>query len=231
MKKIAALLLVLFICLNVICPAIAEEFSIHSGVKFGMTMEEVMNAEKNAGFQVAKDSLSDLSLGYNCKELHSDICLSVNGKIAGVDGANITYHFDKTTGSLVGALYVLGINRDVSFYETFRETLVKKYGKADTSLSEIWHTLLKLDSFSNADYFGNMGANITYLYNDAWLLPQEDGNYVAISGVYYVLSVGKNRLTYTLIDYQYFEKEVIDGVLSSFAEAVENYNSQLENDL
>ena len=59
MKKIVCLLLVLLILaiIPISCTA-SEEFSMHSGVKFGMTMDEVIEAEKANGFSCNKRSLN-----------------------------------------------------------------------------------------------------------------------------------------------------------------------------
>lgn len=76
MKKMFCLVIALIVMLGSVA-ALAEEFSLHSGVKFGMTREEVAAAEKANGFKPQDNSEYDT--------------LDVNGFIAGYNNSDIKY--------------------------------------------------------------------------------------------------------------------------------------------
>lgn len=239
MKKMLCLVISLIVLLGSVS-ALAEGFSIHSGVEFGMTMEEVIQKEKDAGFSdVEIYEIDDFEIKY-CSDEHSPKGVQVYGQIAGADGANIVYHFQEN-GGMDAAIYTLNAsstNKDR--YAAVRESLTKKYGKPDSLMSDVWHTYLDMDVYSYADScyekYNNpsigMSCEIEYSYNDSWLVPQDDGSYIIISGCDYDMDVTRaGTFHITLIGYQHFTEEAINTALAKAKETVDKYNSQLENDL
>lgn len=230
MKKMFCLVISLLVLLGSVS-AMAEGFSIHSGVEFGMTMDEVIQKEKDAGFSVETIELDDYD-GWNCPDNHSPSAVSVDGQIAGINGANITYHF-QNNGKMDAAIYLLGATSGV--YAPIRDSLIRKYGEPDTDMSDVWHSYLDLDVYSKADYNSQRNIHvckIDYLNDDSWLLPQEDGSYIIITGLEFsqkIASLGTYIWTY--VGYQLFSEEEINNALANAKETIDTYNNQLENDL
>lgn len=224
MKRLGCLFLVMILVATT-ASALAEQFTLHSGVMFGMTKDEVRQVEKDAGFDVEEVKM-DKMYRRNCQEIHLDKAISVSGQIAGVSGANIMYHFDEE-GQLDSAVYNLGQANSYGAYTPIRESLIQKYGEPDSDMSEVWHTYLNMDVYSVSDYCAGFNMNVDSSYNDSWLIPQEDGTYVIITGFEHHI----DSYVLTWVGYQKFSKEDVEGALQKAKISVETYNSQLENDL
>lgn len=242
MKRLVSLLIALIMALTSVS-ALAEGFSVHSGVEFGMTMDEVIRKEKDAGFSnVEVYELEDKDNKY-CVNKHSSAGVKVCGQIAGFDGAFIVYHFQEN-GGMDAAIYTLDFNfSGENQYATIRESLAKKYGDPDPLMSDVWHTYLDMDvyAFPDDQYesfkdTAGVSCTITYTYDDSWLVPQDDGSYIIVSGCNYNLYVkssysGTLSSYVTTVGYQRFTEEEVNAALAKAKEKVDTYNSQLENDL
>ncbi len=244
MKKVLCLLISVIIVFTSVS-AFAEAFTIHSGVQFGMTMDEVIQKENDAGFTNAFKMELEESMIYNCPEDHDTVSVRVYGQIAGVNNSKIMYHFSDN-GGLDSALYLLGRASDDMVYTNIRKSLIKKYGEPDKTLSAVWHAFLDMDVYSDADYFTDnpnvSGTNMKFnnikcYYDESWLIPQDDGGYVIITGYNYSkdLIIGSPNDTmrnfYTYIGYQYFSKVEIENAISKATEIANKYYEQLEDDL
>ena len=230
MKRLGCLFLVMILAATT-ASALAEQFTLHSGVMFGMTKDEVQQIEKDAGFDVEEIEMKEEDRR-NCAKIHLAEAISVNGQIAGVHGANIKYHFDKE-GALDSAVYLLGIEESSGAYTPIRKSLIQKYGEPDSDMAEVWHAYLNMDAYSNYDNYGDEDVcDVDFYNNDSWLIPQEDGTYVIITGLEYQLDIRYyGSVVMTQVGYQRFGGEDIENALQMVEDSVETYNSQLENDL
>ena len=113
-----------------------EEFTLHSGTKFGMTIDEVVKLEQEAGFDVRKSTLE------------TDGFLQVKGKIAGHEDARANYYFTDS-----GALYrmVYGFSGDV--YQAMENALEKKYGATEySSLTGVSFPVFTVNGHEYSDF-------------------------------------------------------------------------------
>ena len=134
-RNISLFIIVVVISMLLIPESIAEAFTIHNGVTFGMSKEEVTTIETNSGFPVETISeMGALTGGYpmDCP-LHSGEYLQIKGTIAGIDDAKVEYHFNEN--GLESAIYILGASRNEgacdSVYKALNDALQNKYGEAD----------------------------------------------------------------------------------------------------
>lgn len=108
-------------------------------------------------------------------------------------------------------------------------------------MSDVWHTNLDMDVYSAADYsyeyyseLGEGSISISYETVYSWLIPQDDGSYIIITGCDYRSTMKFTSPTtfyFTILGYQHFTEEEVNAVLAAEKERVDTYNSQLENDL
>lgn len=242
MKKLISLLTAMIITVGSVS-ALAEGFSVHSGVEFGMTMDEVIQKEKDAGFSnVEIYEFEDKDNKY-CLDKHSPKGVKVVGQIAGFGGAYIVYHFQEN-GGMDAAIYTLAFDfSDKNQYAAVRESLTKKYGEPDPLMSDVQHTYLDMDVYAypddNYETFYDLASascEITYAYDDSWLVPQDDGSYIIVSGCNYNLYVkssyiGTQSYYITTVGYQRFSEEDVNAALTKAQDVIDTYNNQLENDL
>ncbi len=96
MKRIvSAFIFVILAALISLSSTMAEEIIMHSGVKFGMTIDEVIDAEGKNGFQSKKEDLYDIL--YSDDEIYAEYKserIAIQGTIAGIDASRIYYYFD-----------------------------------------------------------------------------------------------------------------------------------------
>lgn len=240
MKKIVLPILMIMV-LTLTSFAFADDFSIHSGVKFGMTIDEVTSAESAAGFTPESSEIPEF-FSYHCNKSHDASGIVVSGQIAGVRGAAIYYHFTKEEKTLDAAVYLLAFSDSPSdTYSTIRSSLITKYGEPENSMSEIWHSALKPDVYSypdnayeqfNAKVSG--ACEINYKYNDSWLIPQDDGSYVLITGIDVVQSIKTFSTNYsymTFVGYQHYSKAEVESLLELVQNEIDNTKTQLQDDL
>lgn len=134
-----------------------EDFSFHSGVKLGMTRDEVISAEKTNKCSCQSE---DLKLAYYTSSgeymWKTVPGLVVNGSIAGIPDSQVYYYFDESD-KLFNVLYIFkrGTAQDlneeiVTQYNTIENQLTQKY-------STIWEYCLGDDYPSNVDAIDSRG--------------------------------------------------------------------------
>ena len=230
MKKTLSLFLILFIAC-IVSISSAEEFTLHSGITFGMTMDQVMTCEKSAGFKPEKKTLTQKSDAteegsfYFCSKKHLADYIYVEGQIAGQKDAAIRYHFNSKK-QLDAAVYEFFGGK--AMYKTLRESLIKKYGEAfDTSLINIWLKYLHPDALNIFQYSAQY-VNVDYHSADSWLIPQDNGDYILIIGLCGRLM---SKYDWIYIGYQRFGKTEVQKVLEEAKIETQNAVDQLNNDL
>ena len=207
MKKIISLVLMVVVLFSVSALS-EEEFTLHSGVTFGMTSDEI----------IAKQNERGNSFSMQDGRLTNSNSLS----ILDVD-ADIFYDFDENGKMTRQQFYFKNIN-----FAPLAKDFAKVYGEPDCSSILGTHLVLPDASFYGplptgqefADKMFNSylvtGSRGDLLYYQ-WLVEAE-GGYVVIEeyGYEYYAKVGKNPSykigSICLVDYRYFTKEAIDDV-------------------
>jgi len=225
MKKAVSIFLVLTILMASIWGASAEEFTIHSGTTFNMTIDEVIEAEKTAGFSPKRESGGSKETFYFCKGKHSDEYVYVKGQIAGQQDSRIIYHFDNETGILNAAVYTFYYS-GTKVYQTLRNTLINKYGEPfDFSTINVWLKYLKPDAL-NVLMYASCYANVTYYNGDSWLVPQDNGDYVLIISICARIN-GAGWEDCSYIGYQYYSKSEVESALDNEKKDLNQINDDL----
>ncbi len=206
MKRITAIFLTVLLVMTSAASLADEPFSLHAGTHFGMTAEEVIEAEKGKGNLFSKNDQGN-----------------VEGRTTILDNAaTITYMFDQE-GKLRQQRYAfktLDITALAASYE-------KVYGRPDCTSTSGETLILPESSFtgfpSAEDAGHSLGGPDSYLCSYSyspdttyyqWLLEKEEG-YVAIE-VYgkFVRCKVTNHATQTIgalifVDYRIFDKEAV----------------------
>lgn len=100
MKRRVLILVTILLAISAL--AHAETFQLHSGVQFGMSMDEVMKREVDAGYNVWENKNS-----YYLDEIGDINCLRLSApNLAGLGGA-IEYQFDTNNQQLNLCIYSL----------------------------------------------------------------------------------------------------------------------------
>lgn len=178
MKRLVSLLLVVMLVLPCV-GGVAEEFTLHSGTKFGMTLEEIKEIEEKSGYVV--ETTTDGSV-WNPDD---SLCLWIaKTDLLGI-GGNIGYDFSPTTG-LCNECFYMVVNpstKSVSRKEITRtiEKYKSKYGEPVFSgeyadIASEAHDAI--DGYLyNKEHFSSYPAP-NELYQ--WWVEQEDGSVVDI---------------------------------------------------
>ena len=135
-----------------------DDFSLHGGITFGMTREDVRKAESNNGFEANDKSLTytyyDSDGKYRSAECDG---LYVYGSMAGISGSKLYYYFDDE-GKLFAAVYEFG-NHDMNSFNDIDELVVKKYSSIkanDTrtmpSILDVYYSNITRASFGSDTY-------------------------------------------------------------------------------
>ena len=172
MKKIISLILMIAMLISV--SAFAEEdFTLHNGLKFGMSKEEVYETEKTAGVELTEGEFWDYEWnGTIAGEMNSKLCL---------------YFWDDDTG-LTKVIYEFNT---LGSYDTLNNGLIEKYGETpyssktgvyldEPTTNHVDNLGFAIDTYSNADY-------------SQWLIPYSDTQSVYIE--HYVFQ--RERVSYT----------------------------------
>ncbi len=223
MKRTASLLLALIVCLVCSFSAYAEDFTIHSDVKFGMTIDEVVSLENSAGF-----SLEDGKLDYNnIVKLHSRKTLK--GTVAGIEESEIDYAFD-SEGKLYAATYALGKTgrSDLSGqYAEIDQRLISKYGTPDDSLLAVFFKV----GYEPINFLGTVWFEIKDIehlpQNSSWLIQQDDDHYIAISHMYFRGSILGDPFNMHLVGYQLFTAEELKTAMDELKNESDKANDDL----
>lgn len=197
MKKVITVLLVLSIIICGIGSAMAEDFSVRNGVKFGMTEEEVLKIEIENG-----------TTHYESKDLgtkfHYLDCFQLS--IAGFDKSGIWYIFNKKTNKLDDIEYFF---LNTSVFSELADMLREKYGEPLNS------------SFTNGKVWESpsyrMSCAVKYpqkLQYYEWIVPFDDC-YTLIDVMYYVeYEYGIVLDPHLFITYKYLEKSEVEKLIN-----------------
>jgi len=185
MKKIISLVLMIAMLFSMSAFA-EEEFTLHNGLKFGMTKEEVYEAEKAAGVPLTEDELYDYTWeGTIAGERNSKLFILIND--SGL--YKMHYEFDS-----------------LESYDTLNNGLIEKYGKTTYS-SE---TGVYLDE-PTTDHIDSIPYVFTDTYSNArysqWLIPYSDTQSIFIE--HYVFQ--RDRISFSKI-YESFSR--VEHVIS-----------------
>lgn len=134
MKRIVSLIVVLCLLLSATC--FAEDFTLHSGTTFGMTVDEVMEAERKQGFEpkVIERKNSFAPEGIKRVSVHPEL-------LAGQEDGEVVFFFDddRLTSCFysfswyeVKGLLALDWSIPADAYESLLAKLKEKYGAALT---------------------------------------------------------------------------------------------------
>lgn len=155
MKKVLSMfLVVLFICIAGISSA--EDFTLHSGVVFGMTREEVKAKEKEKGFSPSETQLEytfyEEDGGYYQMKTNA---LSIDGSMVGIANSHLYYYFDEDN-KLFAAVYSFGTDEEypVTTYNDIQALLENKYGEQKTQ--EKYKVASILDVFISNLFLGQV---------------------------------------------------------------------------
>ena len=116
MKRVIVLFCAALLLWATICVAGAEDFTLHNGTTFGMTVDAVVEKEKAGGFDLQKSS-------------YDDYLYSGTGTIANQADSTISYRFSEND-SLVQMDYSFD---SIETFSTVEQGLDKKYGTTDYS--------------------------------------------------------------------------------------------------
>ena len=186
MKKGLVLIIVSILLTCMLGSAIAEDFALHSGVTFGMTMDEVERIETEKGFTVTR-SHSQFAFYTELGEYKAKSCdvLIISGSMAGIGGSTLTYYFDDN-GLLVTSLYEFG-EHNLSSYNQIQDLINNKYVNRETDdyscplVSDI--LLMNNSIYSNFQEFlnGSIGIDqeIYHCYTESFV-PLDNDNRVYI---------------------------------------------------
>lgn len=227
MKKAISILLVLLVIVCGIGSTLAEDFTLHSGVSFGMTLEEIKKIEEDAGFST---DIPD-----------NNAYLQVYGKIASIENSAINYYFDNNKMNI--AKYRFGkdsTDRGSNEYSLIQESLNNRYGSA-SGLPDGFHTKQFNEDMKNIVGDGITTNDGTITRDEGWLIPQENG-YIAIEHYtfYYqftqsFLNAGmidfypEGKAFYHMISYEWYDAD--DPAIANALNTVQENISQLNNDL
>lgn len=219
MKKPVSILIILsilFVYMN--NSAFADEFTIHSGVRFGMAHEEVTRLEEAAGFNVGE---------YEKSLFIDDMNVEVKGTIAGVSNGKI-YYFFGYDDVLHEAFYDL---YDANNYETVLSTMKEKYG--EPGLNEGWTLSYQYHSAMLTSFVVLMSNFFTVnsTYWTTWLVKQENGKNLSIDLVNMDLTDKGKRLHRILISYNMFTDEEVSAIIEKMTNDSNNYQESMNNDL
>lgn len=178
MKRLVSLLLVVMLMLPCVS-SLAEDFTLHSGTKFGMTLEEIKEIEEKAGYTV--EMTNDGSV-WNPDD---SLCLWIkNTDLLGI-GGHIGYDFSPTTGLCNECFYyvVNPSTKSVSAKEIMRtiEKYKSKYGEPVfkgeyADIASEAHDAVDGYLFNKENFSSYPAPNELY----QWWVEQEDGSVVDI---------------------------------------------------
>lgn len=182
---------------------LACDFSLHSGVTFGMTRDEVIKKEEAAGFQMVKDMAAPdkatVSLGTYIDHFYDEAQLPdlfSTGTFAGIKDSEIAYWFNDQ-GQLFRMQYSLNYNGiKKPDRQLILDSLMTKYGEP-TYTSEQNTTLPSVVNGYPVTYAGwqRAGRYRTPAYQKlettayfsinneqdiTWVLPDEKGSYITV---------------------------------------------------
>ena len=224
-KKGLSILIILSVFIScIVGSASANEFTLHSGVAFGMTEDEVRTLEKKAGFDLVDYSgVNDYGSNKISKKKE------VKGQIAGISDSTIHYMFDKG-GKLTACTYILGdMFTDLEpNYSTIENALIKKYGEP----SELWLPIAERIGFEPLLYINSWGMGFKSLpENSSWLIEQDDGSYVLISHYKGTVSMYSLPFNFHIIGYQCYSHDEFESEIDALSNEADIITEQRNNDI
>lgn len=106
----------------------AEDFSLHSGVRFRMSRDEVKKIEAERGFSVTESRKNYTRYNENGDIVEEQTnVLIISGTMAGIRNSRLYYYFDDSD-RLFGAVYDFGEHTILSF-EDIQQLVVSKYAE------------------------------------------------------------------------------------------------------
>ena len=224
MKKMLCLVISLVVLLSTVS-ALAEEFTIHSGVMFGMTREEVITLETDAGFEV----------------IESEEYITVKGKIASIDKSAIRYYFEEN--ALTTAWYRLGGTHsdvgdstyDPDSFDVVEDALVSKYGEPnfDTQVLDSIASEYDIDGL-NKYLIGGVYRDYGVAGWSNWLFPVDEDTYLFIDHHLFsgeLKGAGGLSVGYHTLCYQMMDAAEVESVIQSIADENQEDSQQLEDDI
>lgn len=228
--------------------ASAEEFSLHNGITFGDTMDEVLAKETFAIKSVNDGSEKDSDENQNSDEggennkndsLFSIIALpysiiTEDDTLAGIPGSSITYRFNKDKVLREAIYHFAAFSINSSEYKEINSGLVKKYG---TPLG-----------YSNGDNYIVTGSSLPMAVIMTSLTKLADGyadisNYdewdvdagdyhVKVDQVEYYYGFSYNKLNYShTVGYMYFTDEDLENMKKEKENERTEKQNAIDNDL
>ena len=149
MKKIIICMILMITILFSNSAFAEEEFNLHSGTKFGMSVDEVIKLEQEAGFDV-EDS-----------HLENDGYLEIRGKIAGYDDVIAKYYF--TEDGTLHKLYYHFVSED-NIYQELEKNLEKKYGPTEyNSFAGVSLPIFTVDGYEYSKFRTGVLTEVEYV--------------------------------------------------------------------
>ncbi len=195
MKKTFILLLVIvFTIATVSCSA--EDFTIHNGVSFGMTKEEVIRTENDYGIKLEEATGWNNFFDNDVFRLESE-----STSVAGRDDSTIAYLFD-STGGMNSTLYIADdFLKESIDNDRVIATLMEKYGKPVAEIDSIVN--VGGEAYDSLDVYMNYtkqhpkdNPTISLFYQ--WLYPIKEG-YADIQ----IMMISLSVVNYRVISYSF----------------------------
>ena len=210
LKRVISLILICIlvsICSSALCE---EEFTLHNGTQFGMTIEEVIEKEKESKYEIREMSCfvyDDETAEMKEKNIEG---LIVYGSVAGISGSTILYHFN-SEGRLFEEVYFFGreteyinyalssriVNYDDKYgnYEILKTALQDKYKDAKLQASDDDPIVSLINKYIISEY----GRAATIKEEEAYRIQVSDLEQVYILHVWPTYS---NTVYYGTLGYQ-----------------------------
>ena len=199
------------------------DFSLHSGVKLGSGIGEVVQKETDAGCTLmttlTKEAKKATPQNAETLELPYDK-LYFTGPVAGSDSdSHINYSFTTNTKSLYRAQYFLrsSSNTKEESYNAFHEKLVKIYGDPvgtakDGTLWEYTYNDVSYNEFkplSNIASYVKLSSLEDY---SQWVLTGSDGSVILIEHLFQSSSTNRE---FNLINYAYYDAQTMEDFINN----------------
>lgn len=197
----------------------SEEFIVHSGVKFGMTKDDIYALEKDAGFSPEEADKGDRIL--------------VKGYIAGYDDTSLYYSF--TDDKMETALYCFFPDDDhaESTYQNLNSVLTGKYGDPFTSNNgKIEYIDFGVESYDALHGLKTAQKSLTCNIQNSkqWIIPVH-GGYTDIKLIHFYSIIGNKRSDAIYISYSFVTTEKYNTVMSEKSKQIQEKQDSQYNDL
>lgn len=252
MKKQMALLIYVLLFASIVPYGVAEVFTLHSGVTFGMSEENVIQQENDAGFTTESTEYNQKGKG------RADSLLMVSGSIAGIEESSIIYSVSNENG-VIAATYRFdkGITvltseddpKQARMYKTIQDQLCKTYGEPTNDDHRWLSAVVKIGFeplciypwFDSMPEYASAELVPDMEYSDAWLIKKDDGKAIVILHWWGKNTKFMNSFEHYL-GYQEYEYEDINKGVEKVIEEEkiaeeeeirkeQEMHNQLENDL